>query len=150
MSRSYGHLGNIYFVQEGERGPVKIGFTENAPEKRMMALQCGNSRKLFLLRHFVAEKAYERIIHRRFHEYKIHGEWFAPCQAVLHMTLDDVASGNTDFDRYLLYTTRHANGQDIGVPQTGVDIVRKGLAPFSDSAVARIDELEASVLRSAA
>jgi hypothetical protein len=65
----------IYFIQSGEEGPIKIGFS-NRPARRAPELQTGNPREL-LLRHVVpGDRAMEDQLHRRFEPARIRGEWF--------------------------------------------------------------------------
>lgn len=63
----------VYFIQQGEYGPVKIGSTKN-PKKRLYLLQYGNPDPLFLRATLlnVAEKS----LHERFGHLLIRGEWF--------------------------------------------------------------------------
>lgn len=65
----------VYFVQQGESGPVKIGLA-NDPLRRMAELQTGNPEELSL-RHVVpGKRADEAKLHHRFREARIRGEWF--------------------------------------------------------------------------
>lgn len=65
----------IYFIQSGDDGPIKIGFS-NRPDRRAPELQTGNPREL-LLRHVVpGDRAMEKQLHRRFEPALIRGEWF--------------------------------------------------------------------------
>jgi len=69
----------VYFIQSGERGPIKIGAAAN-PFARLRELQTGNPYQLRLL---LAEDAgchawaLERALHRRFASSRLGGEWFA-------------------------------------------------------------------------
>lgn len=71
----------LYIIrEEGKRPPVKVGVSMNV-EKRLATLQTGNPRKLILVAkaHMGSKKkayAVERMIHKRFLEQHIHGEWF--------------------------------------------------------------------------
>jgi Meiotically up-regulated gene 113 len=75
----------IYFVRQGDRGPVKIGITNEAPPfgDRLSDLQVGNPERLSVI-HFIrgADKELEREIHRRLEKHRIRGEWFKPSGAV--------------------------------------------------------------------
>ena len=65
----------IYFIQSGEDGPIKIGFS-GSPDRRVPQLQTGNPREL-LLRHVIpGDTAIERQLHSRFEPARIRGEWF--------------------------------------------------------------------------
>ena len=71
----------LYIIKEvGKRPPVKVGVSANV-EKRLATLQTGNPRKLTLIAKIdmgSSKKAYaaEALIHNRFLEQHIHGEWF--------------------------------------------------------------------------
>jgi T5orf172 domain len=55
----------IYFIQSGEDGPIKIGFS-NRPDRRLPELQTGNPREL-ILRHVIpGDTSVERQLHTRF------------------------------------------------------------------------------------
>lgn len=65
----------VYFVQQGDRGPVKIGVAKD-PFDRMATLQTGNPTELHL-RHVVpGQRDLESKLHFRFREARIRGEWF--------------------------------------------------------------------------
>jgi hypothetical protein len=65
----------VYFIQEGGRGPVKIGLS-NRPKRRIGDLQTGNPTELHL-RHVVpGDRRTEAVLHHRFEPARIRGEWF--------------------------------------------------------------------------
>lgn len=72
----------IYFVQRGDDGPVKIGFT-NDIRKRLRGLQTGHDARLFLRRAFDGSEMDERKLHARFAGSRLQGEWFAPTTDIL-------------------------------------------------------------------
>ena len=66
----------IYFI--GPKSPedvVKIGITED-PKARLVGLQVGNARKLFLLASCPGDRSTERDLHSKFRVDHIQGEWF--------------------------------------------------------------------------
>jgi len=72
----------LYFVQQGENGPVKIGITNNI-ESRLSSIQTGNPQKLNLLfflpyetKSFAAKD--EAYLHCLFSHLNLSGEWFDP------------------------------------------------------------------------
>jgi hypothetical protein len=67
----------VYFIQAGERGPIKIGITQE-PEARRDELQIGSPVDLVLLAAHPGTPALERALHRRFTEGNLRGEWFRP------------------------------------------------------------------------
>jgi len=81
-----GHFfGGIYCISEGENGLYKIGVTK-CPTYRINDLQMGNPRKIYL--NFYIEcsdvRDKEKVIHDRFGEKHIRGEWFdvRPCDII--------------------------------------------------------------------
>ena len=54
---------------------IKIGYSNN-PEKRLKALQTGNSNNLEILHIMNGDIKFERLIHFKFKQYKIRNEWF--------------------------------------------------------------------------
>jgi T5orf172 domain len=74
----------IYFIRAGQSGPVKIGYTECAVEKRVACLQIGNPEPLRLLHVCSGGLDREQWIHRLFDHARVHGEWFAPCDELMN------------------------------------------------------------------
>jgi len=75
--------GNVYFIQEGEDGPVKIGWAIN-PKRRLAAMQTGNARPLRLLGAISTKRRpLEREVHKRFSADRLAGEWFAVSDALV-------------------------------------------------------------------
>lgn len=67
----------IYFIREGDDGPIKIGRTgARSPEHRLAQCQTGNARRLKLLGFFHGPFDVEAQWHRRFAELRLEGEWF--------------------------------------------------------------------------
>jgi hypothetical protein len=65
----------VYFIQDGENGPIKIGLS-NEPDKRIGKLQTGNPRELFLRHVIPGDRAVEHQLHDRFEPARVRGEWF--------------------------------------------------------------------------
>lgn len=82
----------LYFAQEGDDGPVKIGYSANA-RKRVPMLQVGNARRLRFLASMPAEPGTERAWHDRFESARIRGEWFEPVPELL-AAIDDVRAAH--------------------------------------------------------
>lgn len=74
--------GFVYFLREGDYGPIKIGWAED-PEKRRGTLQTGNSRPLVLLGQLPGTVQDEHAWHARFHKERIIGEWFTATPQLL-------------------------------------------------------------------
>ena len=73
--------GLVYFVQAGDDGPVKIGFSR-APAQRVADLQTSNPAPLRLLATIPGCLVSEAMLHREFGEHRIRGEWFHPARVV--------------------------------------------------------------------
>lgn len=82
----------VYFLQSGERGAVKIGFTGSAPMVRLSALQTGNPEPLRLLGAVPGVREDETALHERFARFRIGGEWFRPEPELLSF-IDGVLMG---------------------------------------------------------
>jgi len=80
--------GTVYFLREGERGAVKIGYTTMGVSERVQRLQSGNPRELRVLAHKAAGRTYEQRLKARFASVKIRGEWFRPTPELLNLALD--------------------------------------------------------------
>lgn len=76
--RSNNEGSTIYFVQHGETGAIKIGYTALAIEKRIASLQTAASAPLKLLATLSGDRATERDLHQRFAAHRRSGEWFDP------------------------------------------------------------------------
>jgi hypothetical protein len=72
----------VYFIQAGEGGPIKIGFTALNPRQRLSTLQIGNAESLNLLGAAAGTYQDEQQIHEQFAAARIRGEWFAPTDAL--------------------------------------------------------------------
>ena len=72
----------IYFIQAGEKGPIKIG-TTRLLIKRYITLQTGNHEKLTLLRVVKGDRKQETHLHKTFRKHQLRGEWYWPCQDVV-------------------------------------------------------------------
>jgi hypothetical protein len=71
--------GFTYFVQSDEGGPVKIGFSVK-PIERLKGLQTGSPVKLKILG--LINEDQEDKLHNKFHNFRLHGEWFIPSQEI--------------------------------------------------------------------
>jgi hypothetical protein len=68
--------GYVYVVSAKGTGSVKIGFSADAPEKRMRNLQTANSHELVLLCFIQGTRRDEERLHDQFAHLRIRGEWF--------------------------------------------------------------------------
>lgn len=76
---------DIYFIQAGRAGPIKIGKSAN-PLGRMSDLQTSNPNKLMLLASYKEFSGFsESKLHQVFAENRIRGEWFEPTRMLLKL-----------------------------------------------------------------
>ncbi len=70
----------IYFIQSGESGAIKIGYTasEKTLDNRVIAMQTGSAEPLNVIGTIDGTRSDEHDIYKKFHVYQIHGEWFIP------------------------------------------------------------------------
>ncbi len=68
-------LSGIYFIQQGEAGPIKIGWSKNV-RSRLASLQTANPQRLRLLLVLEGEERDERRLHDWFGLERLGGEWF--------------------------------------------------------------------------
>ncbi len=76
-------MSQIYFIQEENDGPIKIGICINVL-KRLSGIQVGTPRLLRLLAHIPGDAALERKLHKQFSSSNIRGEWFRPDEVLLN------------------------------------------------------------------
>jgi len=72
----------IYAIQVGN-GPIKIGFTDHDPRKRLAAVQNHHHRPARLVGFIPGDRADEKRLHKQFAEAHIRGEWFCPKPDIL-------------------------------------------------------------------
>ena len=72
----------VYFIQQGEDGPIKIGFTVDL-RKRLVALRTSTPHPLRLLLEVPGGEDVERDWHKRFAHVRLNGEWFRPDDELL-------------------------------------------------------------------
>ena len=80
----------VYFIQEGESGPIKIGVA-NDTAKRLATLQTGNSSELRLIGDVMGGSILEAKLHTKFEKHHVRGEWFSPHPDIL-AEIDRLAS----------------------------------------------------------
>jgi len=73
----------IYFiVADTEPRQVKIGYTDNSPEKRLSSLQVGCPYDLFLYATIKGSEQIERWLHVMFKDGHLRGEWYLLSRAI--------------------------------------------------------------------
>lgn len=77
----------IYFIQAGESGPIKIGYTLGTDnfKHRFRMLQTGNHEELKLLKLIAGERDLERSLHASFIRYREGSEWFRATRYLLEI-----------------------------------------------------------------
>lgn len=90
----------IYFVQGGNDGPIKIGYTHNDIDARLSNFQVGSPEPLTLVASAPGGRHTERAIHIRFDHLRLHGEWFEPETELLDYiaSIANTESPNADSD----------------------------------------------------
>jgi hypothetical protein len=63
----------VYFVRTGKY--LKIGISRYV-EKRLKAMQIGNSKRMILIGVIEGSNALEKSLHKKFERFKTRGEWF--------------------------------------------------------------------------
>jgi hypothetical protein len=78
----------VYAVVQGDRGPIKFGFTSNMG-KRLAALQTANPMRLRVVWVKPGTKSKEKRIHKKLERYALTGEWFRPDKKVLDVVIKE-------------------------------------------------------------
>jgi integrase len=79
----------VYFIRAGDSGAVKIGRSRR-PLVRFADLQTSSAEPLRLVLAYRASAAEERMLHHRFRDHRISGEWFAPAVELLDFIAERV------------------------------------------------------------
>jgi len=98
---------NVYFIQQGSDGPIKIGLAENVWRRRCK-LQTGCGEILFLLTETPGSRQLERSLHRRFRHQRIRGEWFQPSDELMTLIAAYQAERNRRIDEAIAWLSRNA------------------------------------------
>lgn len=85
----------VYFIQIGDSGDIKIGYTNNI-KKRLKELQTGSPKKLKLLGYIDGGRTKEQELHSQFKQYRVNGEWFR-----LHQEIVDYINKNTKTNTWI-------------------------------------------------
>jgi hypothetical protein len=76
-------MSNVYFLQVGTDGPIKIGCTKNDIQQRVRAMQLTSPHILRWIGYFPGDRAAERQAHLLLKNSSLRGEWFYPTVEVL-------------------------------------------------------------------
>ena len=77
--------GLIYFIQAVDGGPIKIGVTDQHPNRRLEQFQAGCPVKLCVLGTTPGDQWAEDRLHKRFAAHRLHGEWFEPVDELVEV-----------------------------------------------------------------
>lgn len=80
----------VYFIQQGDDGPVKIGFSKS-PWSRLSKIKTDSHNACRIARLFDGGLADEADLHKRFAEQRLHGEWFAPAVLAAEIALPSLS-----------------------------------------------------------
>jgi len=69
----------VYFVQYGDR--IKVGYSKN-PKGRLQTLKSSNGGEMIPIAVLPGTRQQEKLIHERFREYSICGEWYHDCAEI--------------------------------------------------------------------
>ncbi len=75
--------GYVYFVQRGDGGSIKIGFTSSWQGGRIPALETASDVPLRVLAFVPGGRPLERDLHREFAADRLRREWFRPTERLL-------------------------------------------------------------------
>ena len=102
--------GHVYFIQQGEDGPIKIGFSTDV-EGRLKSLQTATPYPLVLLGVMEGNITTEARLHGLFQFCRLSGEWFEPRDVLLQFirdqavpletTISEKSEEATTFNRWL-------------------------------------------------
>lgn len=81
----------VYFIQQGEDGPVKIG-TAKDPRVRLSELGCGNPEPLYIRAIVLGDRTTEQQYHHDWAQARLTGEWFGHGAQEIIITLAQQAS----------------------------------------------------------
>jgi hypothetical protein len=85
----------IYFIQQGQDGPIKIGLSWDV-NKRMHTAKTFSPHPLRILGMINGGLKEERALHRKFKKERLEGEWFSPSEKLIQylQTLEGVNPTN--------------------------------------------------------
>lgn len=81
-----------YILQAGATDMVKIGWADSDVEGRRRELQCAHYEALSVIRVIECESFIERLMHRRFADRRVRGEWFRFSPEMLTVSVEKIRS----------------------------------------------------------
>ena len=103
---------SLYFIQEDEDGPIKIGWTNMDVAARMAAFQTGNSHHLRLLGELDLLPEYEKFWHGRFERFQKKSEWFWPAPELLD-AIKEAVDAQARGDSPIAYSGKRQSPDDV-------------------------------------
>lgn len=85
----------IYFIQQGNDGPIKIGLSTDI-QRRWFELQQVSDLPLSVLGIVDGHRHTEHLLHGRFSQDKVYGEWFAPSPELIEYIQENVRTFEID------------------------------------------------------
>jgi len=110
----------VYFLQCGDDGPIKIGYSRGGnAEGRLTVAQVYNPFLLHLLCVMPGGRRVELELHNKFDQFRISGEWFEPNRGLLDLiqTLPPINLTTMDFRRSGAAFDSHHNWKGKYWPQ---------------------------------
>jgi hypothetical protein len=75
-------MGFVYFVQSGDDGLIKIGYTSDI-RKRISSIKTCTPTPIKLLGYIEGDYLTERELHKKFKKYNSRGEWFTCTKEII-------------------------------------------------------------------
>lgn len=100
--------GFVYFIWAGEQ--IKIGFSRN-PFARARSLSTGVPAPVSAIAGVPGSRQDEARMHKAFHRWHRHGEWFEACPELIDIMMRSIADGKLQFDTRKSAETR-SNSHD--------------------------------------
>lgn len=92
----------IYLIACEKTNTCKIGYTNN-PDKRLSALQTGNPYSLELMAVIEGTSSDENMLHSKFMDYRLNGEWFDYCEDIKnYFQVDEYFQINMDLLKVII------------------------------------------------
>ena len=74
----------VYFMRQGDFGPIKIGWTTTTMKRRLHTLKVASPWPLVVLLVIPGDRALESSLHEKFSHLRLRGEWFLPAPELMN------------------------------------------------------------------
>jgi hypothetical protein len=111
------HDGYVYFLRNTENSRIKIGYSFNRPDERLAMCRVGAGAPLerFALMH--GSRILEGILHDRFREWHVDGEWFNPAEPLMEFIRENARGWeevlDADYQQKVEYFRAHFRVGDL-------------------------------------